>query len=292
MAGSWTNPVGWSGPPEGLGEFSEAKTAIHGITAEMVAGAPPWRKVVSWIAEYTGRDTLICHNATFTIGALSRACAADNVPPPVLEFLCTMIMARQEFRLPSYRLPFVAAECGVELTGRHQVLINARGAALVAVALARQYGTDTPSELADALSTSIGCLEPGRYVRSAKCRREKDRNSKEGPNPQEGSNRLVAPDISPDADQDHPLYGRVIVFTGALKSRTRQQAWDDAGRFGAVPEKNITKRTNILVIGDLNPAVLAPGATTSGKAAHAFELQAKGQDIEVMTEDDFLRVLT
>jgi hypothetical protein len=68
--------------------------------------------------------------------------------------------------VPSYRLPFVAAECDVQLTGRHRVLINARGAALVAVAMARQHGTGTPGELAEALGTRPGRLEPGRYVPS------------------------------------------------------------------------------------------------------------------------------
>ena len=62
-------------------------------------------------------------------------------------------------------------------------------------------------------------------------------------------------------------------------------------RAGAIPEKDATGRTSILVIGDLNPAVLTPGAATTGKAKRAFALQAKGQDIEVMTEDDFLRSL-
>ncbi|MBO0802133.1 MAG: hypothetical protein J2P25_03540 [Nocardiopsaceae bacterium] len=61
-------------------------------------------------------------------------------------------------------------------------------------------------------------LEPCRYVPSAKRRHE---NTRDHP---------VIPDTNPDADQDHPLYGRVIVFTGALKTRTRQQAWDDAAR--------------------------------------------------------------
>ena len=94
-----------------------------------------------------------------------------------------------------------------------------------------------------------------------------------------------------DADPDHPFYGRVIVFTGTLMSRTRQMAWDDVVRVGGIPELGVTKRTNILVTGDINPAVLAPGTPTTGKAAKAFRLQDKGQDIEVMTEDDFLRSL-
>lgn len=191
-----------------------------------------------------------------------------------------MILARRVFRLPSYRLPFVAAECGVELAGRHQVLINARGAALVIVALARQHHAATPAELADALAIRTGHMEPGGYAPTV--RRPPSCNSRD---------RLTAPGASPDADPDHPFYGRVIVFTGALKTRTRQQAWEDVVRAGAIPEKDVTGRTSILVIGDLNPAVLTPGAATTGKAARAFALQGKGQDIEVMTEDDFIRSL-
>jgi DNA polymerase III epsilon subunit-like protein len=122
-----------------------------------------------WVAGKSGGlvrppDVLIRHNATFTIGVLRNACAADGIPVPTSDFLCAMLMARMVLRLPSYRLPFVADKCGAELAGRHQVLINARGAALVAVALARQHGAGTPGELAEALGIRIGRLEPGRYV--------------------------------------------------------------------------------------------------------------------------------
>jgi DNA polymerase III epsilon subunit-like protein len=122
-----------------------------------LAGSSPW------IAVYAGTDTLICHNANFNIGVLWHACTADDIPWPQVDFLCTMILARRALRLPSYRLPFVAAECGVELSGRHQVLINARGAALVTVALARQHEAATPADLADALAIRTGHVEPGRY---------------------------------------------------------------------------------------------------------------------------------
>jgi DNA polymerase III epsilon subunit-like protein len=244
-----------------------------------VASAPPWRRVAAWIIQYAGTDILVCHNARFGIRALRDACTASQVPWPTASFLCTNILARRAFRLPSYRLPFVAAECGVTLAGRHQVFVNARGAALVTVAMARQHQAGTPGELADALGIRLGHLEPGHY---APCARRDLRSAQRS---------LVTPDASPDADPDHPLYGRVIVFTGALKSRTRQQAWDEVAKAGAIPEQGVSKRTNILVIGDLNPAVLTPGATTTGKAARAFALQGQGQDIEVMTEDDFIQSL-
>ena len=72
---------------------------------------------------------------------------------------------------------------------------------------------------------------------------------------------------------------------------TRQIAWEECARVGAIPERGTTKRTNVLVVGDINPAVLRPGSDITGKARRAFELQAHGQDIEVTTEDDFLRCL-
>jgi hypothetical protein len=65
----------------------------------------------------------------------------------------------------------------------------------------------------------------------------------------------------------------------------------ECARVGAIAEYDTTKRTNVLVIGDIDPTVLGTGSTLTAKARKAFELQDKGQDIEVMTEDDFLRCL-
>lgn len=89
-------------------------------------------------------------------------------------------------------------------------------------------------------------------------------------------------------DPDGYLFGRIVVFTGALMSMTRQIAWEECARVGAAADKTPTKRTNVLVVGDINPALLRPGSNVTGKGRKAFELQDKGQDIELMTEDDFV----
>ena len=245
----------------------------------MVADAPRWRQVRDWIVDYIGPDILVCHNAGFDVGVLRHACTADQMPWPHVDFLCTLVLARRAFRLPSYRLPFVAAECDVSLVSHHQASDDARCAALIAVAMARKQGADTLAELAGSFDVRIGHLEEGRYTPSAR------RSHGDG-----GAYNLLA-GANPDADPDHPYYGRVLVFTGTLRSRTRQTAWENVVKVGGVPDPSVTKRTNILVIGDINPAVLAPGVATTGKAAKAFALQDQGQDIEVMTEDDFLRSL-
>jgi DNA polymerase III epsilon subunit-like protein len=266
-------------PPAQFDYFDGFNMCLHGINAEMVADAPRWQQTVDWIVRYTGSDTLVCHNAGFDIGVIRYACIADDIPWPSVSFLCTLVLARRAWRLPSYRLPFVAAQCDIVFHPHHQARDDAQCAARIAVAMARKQGAQTLADLAGSFGVSIGHMETGHYVPSVWRR------------PGGHGHNLIRPDANPDADPDHPFYGRVIVFTGALMSRTRQMAWDDVAKVGGVPELSVTKRTNILVTGDINPAVLAPGMKTTGKAAKAFTLQDKGQDIEVMTEDDFLRSL-
>jgi DNA polymerase-3 subunit epsilon len=156
---------------------------------------------------------------------------------------------------------------------------DAHCAALITVAMARKQGAETLAELAGSFGVRIGHLEAGCYAPSM------------WQNPDGHAHRLIRPDVNSAADPDHPLYGRYVVFTGKLQSRIREVAWADLASIGGIPEDNVTKRTNILVIGDINPAVLAPGMATTGKVAKAAALQQAGQEIELMTEDDFLRSL-
>ncbi|MEO7398945.1 MAG: hypothetical protein ABIW84_10305 [Ilumatobacteraceae bacterium] len=72
---------------------------------------------------------------------------------------------------------------------------------------------------------------------------------------------------------------------------TRAMAHEECIRAGAMPEKTVTKPTNLLVVGDLDPARLVPGDIISQKAQKAFAMRESGQDIEVLTEYDFLRLV-
>jgi DNA polymerase III epsilon subunit-like protein len=266
-------------PPARFGHFDGFNTWLHGINAEKVAGAPQWPQVADWIDRYAGSDILVCHNAGFDMGVIRYACIADDIPWPSVDFLCTLVLARRAYRLPSYRLPFVAAECNVDLRQHHRASDDAQCAALIAVAMATKQGAQTLTDLAESLGVRVGHMETGHYSPSV------------WRAPGGHAYKLIRADAEPGADPGHPFYGRVIVFTGTLMSRTRQMAWDDVVKVGGIPDRSVTQKTNVLVAGDINPAVLAPGMVTTGKAAKVFALQDKGQDIEIMTEDDFLRSL-
>ena len=102
------------------------------------------------------------------MGVIRYACIADDLPCPSVDFLCTMVLARRAYRLPSYRLPFIAAECDVDLGQHHQAGADARCAALIAVAMARKQGAQTLADLAESFSVRIGHMETGYYSPSAR----------------------------------------------------------------------------------------------------------------------------
>ncbi|GAB4002724.1 exonuclease domain-containing protein [Nocardioides ultimimeridianus] len=264
-------------PPAGADWFSDFNIAVHGITPDMVEDAPRWNLALPAIVDFIGDDVVVAHNTGFDIGVIRYACAVDNIEWPEMRFLCTLNMARRALSLPSYRLPFVADAVGGEMGQHHDALDDARAVVAIVSGFAALENALDIDALAKSLRMGIGRMSAGIYKGSV-CTAT-------------GNNGLVSPDLNPDADPEGYLYNRVVVFTGALMSMTRQIAWEECANVGAVAEKTPTKRTNVLVVGDINPAVLRPGSNITGKARKAFELQDKGQDIEVMTEDDFLRCL-
>jgi DNA polymerase-3 subunit epsilon len=266
-------------PPEAVDHFDAFNTSLHGISAADVAGAPRWASILPDIVNYIGGDLLVAHNAGFDIGVMRSACAVDGLDWPATRFLCTLVLSRHALSLPSYRLPFVAEAVGVDVVDHHDPLADALAVVGIARALASAADAPDLETLARGHGVAVGTMGAGRYVGSVSLA--------------SGSHNaeLVRADVNPDADPDGYLYGRVVVFTGALMSMSRQIAWDECVRVGAIPEKTTTKRTNVLVVGDINPAVLRPGADLTKKAQDALTLRAKGQDIELMAEDDFLRCL-
>lgn len=142
-------------PPAGHAAFSWANTGVHGITAGMVANAPPWRRVGLWMRDYIGDDLLIAHNAPFDMSVLRSACAAEDIPVPDVDYLCTLALARRTCDLASARLPAVADEFGVTLTSHHDASADARCAAGIAVAMARRHGYDKLQQLAQSVDVPV-----------------------------------------------------------------------------------------------------------------------------------------
>lgn len=249
-------------PPPGHDHFEPYNVSVHGINSMKVKDQPTFQALLPRILVFIGDDLVCAHNARFDAAVLDAAATAVGRSLPRIEYLCTLTAARRCLKLPSYRLPFVAQVLGVPLVNHHEAGADA-------------YAT---AQIVPGLAAAMHATDLGEM-----------RIATQRPAPSKPLPTVSAPD--PDASPDHHLYGRVMVFTGALSTMTRAMAHTQVIRVGAMPEKTVTARTNVLVIGELDPARLVPGDVLSQKAQKAFRLREHGQDIEVMTEYEFLQSL-
>ncbi len=117
--------------------YSRFTTAIHGLTADDTAEAPPFDAVWREIAPRIAGLPLVAHNAPFDEGCLRAACAHYGMEWPGYTFHCTCRASRRAFgrTLPNHQLHTVAAACGYDLQAHHHALADAEACAHIALKL-------------------------------------------------------------------------------------------------------------------------------------------------------------
>ena len=265
-------------PPEGVDEFDEFNISLHGITPGMVKDKPRYGEVLPGILEVIGSRPVVAHNAAFDMGVIRDACDTSGIARPSLSYICTLVLSRTVLDLPSYTLPIVAEELGISLEDHHEPVADAEAAARILFLLAERIETDI-TELLDPIR--IGYMRPDEWKGC-----QKKRYGSGG----KGGRKPEIPESNLDAS-DNFFYGKKVVLTGKLPYEiSRQEAWDKIASLGGNPNKNITRKTDLLVIGEWNAWNLSPdGYSLKYKKAEA--LRADGIKIETLSGLDFLALL-
>lgn len=95
--------------------------------------------------------------------------------------------------------------------------------------------------------------------------------------------------ISMKGNPDGPLFGEVVVFTGAL-SIPRKEAAKLASEAGCEVVSSLKKTTTLLVVGDQDVSKLA-GHTKSSKHREAEQRIQNGYPIRIVKESDFKKLI-
>lgn len=104
-------------------------TSIHGIYDSDLENAPSFVEVGGYISFLLNGRVLIGHNVSYDVGMLEGEFArAGYASAPVKVQLCTMETCRDAGLRP-YTLEASCAQMGVQFTGAHHALADARGAA-------------------------------------------------------------------------------------------------------------------------------------------------------------------
>ena len=96
--------------------------------------------------------------------------------------------------------------------------------------------------------------------------------------------------IEVEGSPDNPLYGLNVVFTGKLETLLRNEARALVVKAGGTAPDTLTTSTDLLVVGVQDIRVVGEKGL-SGKMKKAEQFKAKGFNIEIIDEEDFLQML-
>lgn len=105
--------------------ISPGATAVHGITQEMVEGAPRFADLARQVWRLLDGAVLVGHNAPFDrsfLNAERRYLGLSPLPNPVLD---TLTVARRHFAFPRNGLGAIALELGIATPVSHRAMADA-----------------------------------------------------------------------------------------------------------------------------------------------------------------------
>jgi len=247
-------------------EFEYINSSIHGITADMVDGSP--RLIDAWpgIEDFIDGDVLVAHNVTFEQSVINQYMLQLNMPIPDLEYLCTLYMSKVNYpRRSGYKLDDLTKDLLGKAVNHHHALEDAVACAELAVHHISKFVEQNPRELIKVLyETPVSQKNEWKKLTGTKPTKE-------------------------ELDPLHCLYDKKIVLTGTLQCISRERAVQLLVDCGGTYQSSVTKSTNILVVGNVEYQ-LAHFGNLSTKHRAALLMKEAGKDVEILNEDEFLRM--
>ena len=262
-------------------EFDPFNIMIHGITPDDVVDSPSINPAMAKVFNLIDPDTLIvCHNSAFDFSVMKNSLSKEPLSIPDLTFTCTYrLSSRLISSLVSYTLPDVADYLQIGGLDHHNAMSDALTCGKILLRLASDFSGDF-GQMHTAANLKYGHIVDGDYDGIHKINREHTGHISRLPK--------NFPDII--TGEDSPFYQKNVCFTGKLESMTRIEAIDIINQIGGVGQDSFKKDTDYLITGYQSPSVLA-GKPKSSKTLKAEEMLKKGKRIEIIPEDEFLKML-
>ena len=89
-------------------------------------------------------------------------------------------------------------------------------------------------------------------------------------------------------DENSIFFGKNVVFTGKMSYLTRAECEEKIKSIGGNVQSGVNAKTDFLIIGQQDFRIVGADGM-SGKQEKAMQLLGKGQSIEIMSEDEFLK---
>jgi DNA polymerase III subunit epsilon len=134
-------------------DVPEEAREVHGLTAEFLAGHPPFAEIADELLEFIGGDPLVIHNAEFDLAFLNAELLRLGRAALAVAHVDTLALARERFPGAPASLDALCRRFGIDLAGRTKHGAEIDGALLAAVYLELLGGKQPGLDFAPALGT-------------------------------------------------------------------------------------------------------------------------------------------
>lgn len=269
-------PKSWLVQPEG-NRYDSMNIWIHGITPEDTQNSPSFPCVWKDVQPYLQNKIVIAHNTSFDMYALRDAFIKYGLEFPTFDYFCSLRIAKCIIKgCYSYSLDVLANHLGLEFGVHHKADSDSLGCALILLKCLEIDGSKL-EELEGKYNFHRGKFSPNTFVAHLKHEKQYKYSS-------------IIKDL-----EDHPelndegnyFFGKSVCFTGTTKFTVRKEMLQMVKNIGGIPVDSITKNTDILVVGQQDYRVVGSDGMSS-KQKKALDLLEKGQNIEIISESEFL----
>lgn len=272
----------WLVQPEG-NLYNSLNISIHGIHPEDTASAPSFAEVWKEVLPYLQNNIVVAHNTSFDMYAIRDALIENNIEFPTFQYYCSLRVARYTFHNTySYSLPILCEAMGIPFSVHHRAGGDAEGCAKVFIHSMELAGVNSLEELQTKYMFHCGEFRTGAFV--AQLAKHKNSSNKK---------RIDISQIAGDSsliDEGNYFYDKTVCFTGKCQYGTRAELLQKIADIGGIPMDSVTSKTDVLVVGQQDYRVVGSEGI-SGKQKKAMELKDKGQDIEILSETEFLEMI-
>lgn len=264
------------------GDIQFENSAINGITPNDVKNAPSFPEVWAKIKLYFIDNIIVAHNAIFDMSILKNCLLKYEMDMPNFSYVCSIPFSTIACRGENVgrSLEARASHFDIEVEGHHNALSDAVTCAKLVLTCIKLKKRKSFNSYCSTFSSL-----PIKQFKDLTPQKELKKNK---------FNKISVSEIKATVDsvnETHPLYGKNIVFTGELKIMDRKAAMQKVVNLGAVLKSGVSKKTDYLVVGVQDKSLVGDDGMSS-KEEKAYELIAKGCDIKILNEDEFLALLT
>lgn len=247
----------------------------------MTKNSPSFKEVWREVQPYLDNQVVVAHNTAFDMYALKYAFEENGMPYPNFRHFCSYRVARYCFKdTYSYSLPIVCDAMGIQFNSHHRAGADAEACAKVFIKSLELSGAENLEELQSKYEFRCGRFAEGIF--------EGQRSVKKSVSYGKSIKEYVGDPSK--IDEGSYFYQKSVCFTGTCRWASRDKLLQTIADIGGFPQKGVNKSTQILVVGQQDYRRVGEDGMSS-KQEKAMALKDAGQDIEVMSEEQFLSML-